>query len=169
MIQRIIAAWLLLSICAPVSGQLCFPVKKTFAYFQPVTPGNAAKSEVRKSTKQGNYYLYLESRREGVSVSDIWIDGVHYAATIKQVTSPVSLPSTFVNPAVTDKEINKVLVPPTRRFVYQVMLHADSTNVFEPPPARYEKSPVIFRVKYRNKTRVMERKEIIVLDPVGMM
>jgi hypothetical protein len=170
MIARIIAVCLLLFPGATGVAQICFPVKKTHAYFQPVTPGNAARDEAKLKTRTGNYYLYMESRRQGISVSDVWINGAHFRGTIQKVSSPVLLPSAHINPAVTDKDINKVLVPPTKRFVYQLLLNVDSTTHGEAVlPEKYSSNPLVLKVNYRNRIKYIRADEIIQLDPIGML
>lgn len=152
-----------------VSAQLCFPVKRTHAYFQPVTPGNAAKNGAATTQRPGNYYLYVQSSKEGITVSDLWIHGIHHHVRLNKVNSPVVLPSTGLNPNVTERDNNKVLVPPTKKPVYQLIITADSTSGTMSMPAKYLGKPLVMRVSYGRKQRFITKDEIIQLDPLGML
>ncbi len=153
-----------------VSAQLCFPVKRTYAYFQPVTPGNAAKNETASAQRHGNYYIYLQSRKEAITVSDLWIDGVHHNVRLIKVTSPVVLPATGLNPSATDRQNNRVLVPPTDNKVFQVIITADGlAGGGRALPSKYLGKPVVIMVSYGKKQRFIIKDEIVQLDPLGML
>ena len=168
-IIRIYTVTFLMLSSIAVSAQLCFPVKRTHAYFQPVTPGNAAKNGTTSTQRPGNYYIYVQSRKEGITVSDLWIHGVHHHVRLNKVSSPVVLPSTGLNPAATDRDNNKVLVPPTKKQVYQLIITADSISGTGNLPAKYIGKPLVMSVSYGKKQRYISKDEIIQLDPLGML
>src|SRR2546423_13014735 len=70
-------------------AQVSFPVKKIYAFYQPVSKGVENKQDAKKK-KSGNYYVYVETTSANVSLNHIWINDVIYHGELKEVSKPVS-------------------------------------------------------------------------------
>jgi hypothetical protein len=132
-------------------GQLCFPVKKVYAFYQPVTAGIMSKEEAANRRQRGNYLVYITSKAEALKLNNVWINGTLYHADLQQVTSPVSIPSGNGN----------VLVPATTRNTYQLKFTALTTQAMQSQiPKKYSAFPLVLEIQYKN------RKKFIAVDSI---
>lgn len=139
-----------------LNAQLCFPVKKVYAYLQPVTRGNAPREERKVNNQRGNYLVYLVSKPGDVSVNNVWINGERHAATLKELPSPVTINN--------GKE-NTVLVPATKRKVYQLLFTAlPDLNVQTIVPDKYKNAALLLELKYGKKKKFFAVNDIKTLD-----
>lgn len=142
-----------------VNGQLCFPVKKVYAFVQPVTRGNAAKTEARERTERANHLVYVVSKQTGLHLNHVWINGQIHAATLKELPSPVILYNRLQD--------SSVLVPKSRHTTYQLAFTALPENASAASlPAKYAKAPVVLEIQYKKKKKfvaVSELKELEIL------
>ena len=129
-----------------VNAQLCFPAKKVYAFVQPVTRGNAAKTEERDRTERANYLIYIVSKNNGLKLNHVWINGELHAAVLKELPSPVVLYNRLQD--------SSVLVPKSRHKTYQLAftaLPANAPNVSI--PEKYANAPILLELQYKNRKK----------------
>jgi hypothetical protein len=147
---------LLMASSVIVKAQLCFPVKKVYAYLQPVTRGNAPREERKENRARGNHLVYLVSKSGDVSLKNVWINGERHAAQLKELPSPVTINN--------GKE-QTVLVSGTKRKVYQLLFTAlPDLNVQTIIPEKYKNSPLLLELQYRNKKKFFAVNDIKTID-----
>ena len=145
-------------------GQLCFPVKKAYAYFQPVTRGIASREEAKNRRQPVNHLVYLVSKSEGVKVNNVWINGELYAAELKEVTTPVSISTPVTHSPAGGKE-HTILVPSTSRKAYQLLFTALKQTDLKPSiPKKFINVPVLLELQYRNKKKFVAVEEVKQLE-----
>ena len=146
------------------AGQICFPVKKAYAYFQPVTRGIASREEAKNRRQQVNHLVYLVSKSDGVKVNNVWINGELHAAELKEVTTPVTI-ATPVSPSSGPAKDNTILVPSTGRKAYQLLFIALKQPDLNPSfPKKYSKVPVLLELQYRNKKKFIAVEDVKQLE-----
>ena len=142
-----------------VNAQLCFPAKKVYAFVQPVTRGTAAKTEDRDRKETANYLVYIVSKKSGLILNHVWINGEMHAASLKELPSPVILYNRLQD--------SSVLVPKNRHITYQLAFTALPANASTVSlPAKYANTPVVLELQYKQKKkfiRVDELKELNIL------
>ncbi|MEJ7737712.1 MAG: hypothetical protein WKF97_09820 [Chitinophagaceae bacterium] len=151
-------------------SQICFPVKKIYAFFEPVKKGVINKDDAKKQQTGGNYLVYVESRNSNIILHNIWINGVIYNGRLQEVSTPVlSAPDGNIKPLTTAKP-SSVMVPSTKRKVYQVIFTAlDSGQKEQVMPARYASKPLLMDLGYKKKRKYFTVNEIIETKPANMM
>jgi len=146
-------------------SQLCFPVKKAYAYFQPVTAGTMAKSEAKNRKQGGNYLVYLTSSSTGISLKNTWINGELQHADLLEVQPPVYFPSATATTVSDSRAKDKTLVPATKRKTYQLIFTAFDSSTARPAlPVKYNSKPVVLEIQYKNKTKFITLDKITELD-----
>ena|SRR5689334_16688323 len=144
-----VARYILLSFLASfvtlaADAQLCFPVKKVYAYFQPVTAGIMSKDEAKDRRERGNYLVYFTSKKPGVSLSNVWINGALHHAELKEVTEPVSISG------------SNILLPAKGGKTYQLLFTSlDATGTKSVVPAKFANRPLVMELKYKKKTKYL--------------
>ena len=141
------------------NAQLCFPVQKVHAFVQPVTRGTAAKTEERDRKERANHLIYIISKKSGLQLNHVWINGELHAANLKELASPVVLYNRLQDSA--------VLVPKNRNKTYQLAFTALPANASTVSlPAKYANTPVVLELQYKQKKKfitVDELKELNIL------
>ena len=155
--------WLVFAIlmqrAMPALSQICFPAKKLHAYLQPVTRGIESRSDATPRPA-GNYYLYIESKKPGISLGTMWIKGEVFSGQLKDVASPVVLEGTVSNSVLMKGEAPVELVPATRKRVYQVVLTAHEPGKIKIPlPAQYAAKAVVLELHYKSRKRFVSANE----------
>ena len=142
-----------------VSGQLCFPVKRVYAFVQPVTRGTAAKEESRDRSQGANHLVYIVSKNSGLQLNHVWINGALHAAALKEVSSPVVLYNRLQDSA--------VLVPKSRHKTYQLAFTALPENASAVTlPVKYANAPILLEIQYKKKRKyftVEQVKELAIM------
>jgi hypothetical protein len=166
MTSRLIFMLLFVSAGTSALAQSCFPAKKVYAYYQPVTPGVMSKAEEKTRKPAGNYFIYVESKKAGINADRLWINGDLFHAELKEVPTPVVL-NNGNNAPNGLKESPVELVPKTSRKIYQLVLTGALTNDKVTVPSKYNGRPVVVELHYRKKSKYMTA-EIKQLNPMGM-
>jgi hypothetical protein len=150
---------LLLSSSLLSFGQLCFPVKKGFAYAQPVNRGTASREDRREARQSVNHLVYIQSKSEGVTVKNVWVNGELHAAELKEVKTPVTMSSPL------NKSEAVVLVPASSRKTYQLLFIPLSRNDVTPAvPAKFQNTPVLIELQYKKKKKYLPIRDLKQLD-----
>ncbi|MEJ7766214.1 MAG: hypothetical protein WKF89_00275 [Chitinophagaceae bacterium] len=143
-----------------VYSQFCFPAKKLYAYSQPVTRGIESRDDL-KPKPAGNFYLYIESKRSGITLGNLWIMGEGYNGQLKEVTSPVILEGTVSNSILMKGDAPVELVPITNKKVYQVVLIArEQGKPAAPLPVKYSAKAVVMELHYKNRKKIVTAYEM---------
>ena len=141
------------------NAQLCFPVQKVYAFVQPVTRGTAAKTEERDRKERANHLVYIISKKSGLKLNHVWINGELHAANLKELPSPVVLYNRLQD--------SSVLVPKNRHKTYQLAFTALPANASAISlPAKYANTPLVLELQYKQKKKfitVGEVKELAIL------
>ena len=131
-------------------GQLCFPVKKGFAYTQPVNRGIASREDRRSARQSVNHLVYIQSKSEGVTVKNVWINGELHAATLKEVPTPITITSPL------NKLEQVILVPASKRKTYQLLFVSLPAGDIKPTvPEKFQKLPVVIELQYKKKKKFL--------------
>ena len=134
-------------------AQLCFPAKKVYAFVQPVTRGTAAKTEERDSKERANHLIYIISKKSGLKLNHVWINGELHAANLKEVPSPVIIYNRLQD--------SSVLVPKNSHKTYQLAFTTLPANASAISlPAKFANTPVVLEVQYKKKKKFIEVSEV---------
>lgn len=134
-------------------AQLCFPAKKVYAFVQPVTRGTAAKTEERDSKERANHLIYIISKKSGLKLNHVWINGELHAANLKEVPSPVIIYNRLQD--------SSVLIPKNSHKTYQLAFTALPANASAISlPAKFANTPVVLEVQYKKKKKFIEVSEV---------
>jgi hypothetical protein len=139
------------------NAQLCFPVQKVYAFVQPVTRGTAAKTEERDRKERANHLIYITSKKSGLKLNHVWINGELHAANLKALPSPVVIYNRLQD--------SSVLVPKNRHKTYQLAfsaLPADASNISI--PEKYANAPILLELQYKNRKKYFAVNKISELE-----
>jgi hypothetical protein len=145
--------------------QICFPVKKGWAYFQPVTAGTMSKAEAKNREQKGNYLIYFTSKSDAVGLKNIWINGELHHGNLLEVNSPVLLTPVTAGSAAALKENKATLVPANKLKTYQIVFTALNAESIKPVlPKKYSSAPVVLEIQYKNRKKFITLNSIKQLD-----
>lgn len=142
-------------------GQLCFPARKVYAFFQPVSKGVTSREEAKKNAASGNYLIFIETKRPGITLNKIWIGGVPFNGHLTEVTAPVMLGQPKGSGSVAVQENSTILVPATKNKVYRVDFTAlDPASSGGTVPARYASKSLVMELHYRKRKKHLTASDI---------
>jgi hypothetical protein len=134
------------SVTAASQGR--YPVRKVYAYLQPVKQGAGGRYDAPRQQESRKYlYLALWPGRS-VEVVQLWLDGAATAFTVESVSAPVAISTT---PALLKgQRTTQTLVPGGSHTVLQLLTH-NAADIPAPYPRGLRHYPVLIAYRAAGK------------------
>ena len=150
------------------SQDCCFPVKKVYAYFQPVSQGVTSKEEGKKKAVTGNFYVYVDSKKENITLNNIWIKGLLYNGHLQEVKKQAASTEPKRDAPILESGNPSDIVPATKNKLYMVMFTALEPNKLSSLPNKYSSKPFVIELQHKKKRKYFTLDEIKQITSAAM-